>query len=345
MAKQYEARYKMLCDNCGSEILFLRSVVNDPKAVTAVREVCPSCYAVAYSYISGKDAYKPRQATLDLHFEILDVFSEIEPPMTVRQMYYQLTARHVVDKTESGYNKVQRALTYMRRAGAVPYGWLSDNSRGVYQIGQWDSLEDALIQTRDLYRRNLWQSVNAHVEIWLEKRSLVGQLWPVCSQYGVTLFPCGGYSSISFAYEAADAWEDIDKQIYVYHLSDLDADGAYSSVVLENELREHTSHPIIFRRLALSPEQIGELDLHGAQRKQKRKSKRYKWWVDTFGNIPACELDAIHPDDLRRIVRDAIEAHIDPYELAKTQQIEQAEKESLGYVISSLGNGNGRLAV
>jgi len=38
-------------------------------------------------------------------------------PMTVRQTFYQGTVRYIVEKAETGYDKVQRDLTIMRRTG------------------------------------------------------------------------------------------------------------------------------------------------------------------------------------------------------------------------------------
>lgn len=331
--KHFVARYRMLCE-CGAGIAFRRQSP-DAKAIVAVREKCPDCGAMVYTWLAGEDAYKPRPETMSLQFAILDVFADIEPPMTVRQMYYQLSARHVVDKTEAGYNRVQRTLTEMRRAGAVPYNWLSDNSRSFYSTQQYQGLNDALRRMHDYYRRDLWATQTSHVEIWLEKRALVSQLTPVCSEYGVKLFPCGGYSSISFAYEAASEWENLNKIIYVYHLSDLDADGAFSSVALEKELRAHTDHPIIFRRLALDFAQVAQYGLTDALRPQKRTSTRFNWWMETYGDRPACELDALHPHTLRQIVRDAIESHVDKYELEMTRSIEREERATLAQLVEN----------
>lgn len=327
----------MLCA-CGTEIILRRRAPFDTKTITPVRVICPQCKTPNYGHIAGENAYKPREDTLALQFAILDVFADIEPPMTVRQMYYQLSAKHVVDKTEAGYNKVQRTLTDMRRSGAVPYIWLSDNSRSYYSTVQYRGLKDAIERMHDFYRREIWATQSAHVEIWLEKRALISQLAPVCNEYGVKLFPCGGYSSISFAYEAASEWEDISRPIYVYHLSDLDADGAFSSVALERELREHTSHDINFRRLALDFGQVQKYNLIDALRPQKKTSTRYPWWLDRYGDMDACEMDALHPHILRQIVRDAIEWHIDPYELEMTRKIEREEKNTLLQMASVMTN-------
>jgi hypothetical protein len=38
-----------------------------------------------------------------------------------RQVFYQATVRHLVDKSEAGYTKVQGNLSIMRRSGMLPY--------------------------------------------------------------------------------------------------------------------------------------------------------------------------------------------------------------------------------
>ena len=50
-------------------------------------------------------------------------------PMTVRQVFYQATVRGLVEKTESAYDRICRDLAGMRRAGELPYEWLTDATR------------------------------------------------------------------------------------------------------------------------------------------------------------------------------------------------------------------------
>ena len=42
-------------------------------------------------------------------------------PMTVRQAFYQATVRGLIEKAESGYDKVQNDLTVMRRDGSTQF--------------------------------------------------------------------------------------------------------------------------------------------------------------------------------------------------------------------------------
>lgn len=62
---------------------------------------------------------------------ICDVIGE-DPPMTVRQVFYQLVSRGVIEKTEAQYQgTVIRLMTEMRLSGELPYRWVVDQSRRV----------------------------------------------------------------------------------------------------------------------------------------------------------------------------------------------------------------------
>ena len=51
-------------------------------------------------------------------------------PMTVRQLFYQLTTLGVINKTEAEYKQtVCRLTANMRVAGELPWHWLADNTR------------------------------------------------------------------------------------------------------------------------------------------------------------------------------------------------------------------------
>ena len=60
---------------------------------------------------------------------MLRTIVESGKPMTVRQVFYQASVHDLVDKSESGYTKVQTDLVLMRKSGELPYEWLADNTR------------------------------------------------------------------------------------------------------------------------------------------------------------------------------------------------------------------------
>ena len=102
---------------------------------------------------------------------LLDIVANMRP-MTVRQVFYQATVRGIVEKTENGYAKVQTDLAEMRRDGALPYGWLADNTRWQRKPRTFNGVAEALTATAQLYRKALWNDADSYVEIWLEKDAL-----------------------------------------------------------------------------------------------------------------------------------------------------------------------------
>jgi hypothetical protein len=50
--------------------------------------------------------------------------------MTVRQVFYQMVSRGLIEKTEREYRStVVRFLTNMGLAHELPFAWIADNSR------------------------------------------------------------------------------------------------------------------------------------------------------------------------------------------------------------------------
>jgi hypothetical protein len=241
-------------------------------------------------------------------------------PMTVRQVFYQATVRGIVDKAESGYNKVQINLSHMRRSGMLPYAWIVDNTRWQRKPRTFDSVQDALDDTARLYRKALWSDIDAYVEIWLEKDALPGVITPITSLYDVPLMVARGYASLSFLYEAGEYINELLCPAYIYHLGDFDPSGVNAGERIEASLREYAPDTEIhFERIAVTPEQIAKWDL--PTRPTKTSDTRSKG----FGDI-SVELDAIAPDDLRNLVERTIQLHLPAHELKILQTVEADER-------------------
>jgi hypothetical protein len=142
-------------------------------------------------------------------------------PATVRQAFYQATVHGLVDKTEGGYAKVQTDLAAMRRAGALPYDWLADNTRWQRKPETFTSIQHALKETARFYRKALWADADAYVEVWLEKDALSGVVYPITSEYDVPLMIARGYASLSFLLDAIppDQLRDLVRACIEVHLA------------------------------------------------------------------------------------------------------------------------------
>ena len=279
--------------------------------------------------MSNSSDVKLRKSTQLIQAEILKIFLEMKPRLTVRQIYYALTVRGVVPKTENGYRQTCYQLKVMREQGLIQHGWIADNTRYHIKPMTDTSLEFALDRWQAEYRRDLWVNQPDYVEIWVEKDALAGVISPITREYDVPLFVARGYSSLTFIYEAAQDLIDMDKPAYVYHFGDYDPSGVDAANKIELGLLKHGAD-VYFERVAITEEQIETLKLPTCE--TKKSDPRSSRW----GNKPSVELDAMPAPDLRKLVRQCIEAHLDPELLQRVKKIEQQERKTLAAVRGNL---------
>jgi hypothetical protein len=266
---------------------------------------------------------KATKRQMEARYEALVRIVERIRPCTVRQAFYQATVFGVVEKDEAGYDRVQRALVELRRSKRIPYRSITDSTRWQIKPTTYDSLKDALEETARFYRRAVWADVDAYCEVWLEKDALAGVVDPITARYDVPLMVARGFSSLSFLHSAGEDIAALDKPAFIYHLGDRDPSGVCAAEKIEQTLREFAPNAEIhFTRLAVLPWQIEAWDL--PTRPTKQSDSRAK----TFDR-ESVELDAIHPDQLRRLVEDAIVQHLPANQLEVLKVAEDSEREML----------------
>ena len=244
-----------------------------------------------------------------------------DQPMTVRQVFYRLVSLGAIAKTEIEYKAtVCRLLAEMRRGRMLPYGWIADNTRWMRKPVTYADLEAALHETARTYRRALWSSQDAYVEIWLEKDALAGVMAQVTGEWDVPLMVTRGYPSLSYLYEAGEYITRLRKPVYLYYFGDHDPSGVDIPRKVERDLREFApGAEIHFERVAVTPEQIDAWRL--PTRPTKRTDSRSKAFEGE-----SVEVDAIPPDDLRDLVGDCITRHINEQELVASMATEREER-------------------
>jgi hypothetical protein len=203
-------------------------------------------------------------------------------PASVRGVYYQASVQGAVEKTDSGYDKVQGALVHLREAGVVPFGWIVDLTRRARKPLTYSSVDEALEDAAQSYRKALWDDADAYVEIWLEKDALAGVILPITRKYDVSLMVARGFSSITFLYSAAEHISQLDVPVHLYHLGDFDPSGVSAGEKIEENLRKYAPNADIhFERLAVLPEQIVEWRL--PTRPTKESDSRSKGFGPILG--------------------------------------------------------------
>jgi hypothetical protein len=250
---------------------------------------------------------------------------EADNPQTVRQIFYALTVRSVIKKAEIEYQRtVVRLLGDMREDGDIPFEWIADNTRWMRKPTTFTGLESCLSNTSKFYRRDLWAAMPVYVEVWCEKDALAGVLMEETEVYDVPLMVARGYASITFLHSAAMAIEAKGKPAFIYHFGDLDPSGVDAARDIEAKLRRYAPEAeITFARPAVTREQVELWNL--PTRPTKQSDTRAK----KFANATSVELDAIPAHQLRALVRECIERHVDQDQLALLRVAEQSERELL----------------
>lgn len=256
--------------------------------------------------------------------QILDVLA-VDRPQSVRHLFYRMTDPRwpePVEKSERGYRHVQDRLLKLRRARRVPYGWISDATRRGYFTPTYADRADFLKSVAGHYRADLWQSSEWYCEVWCESRSIAGVIEADCRELAVSLYPAAGFSSVTLAYEAAQAINHYaaNRLCVIFYVGDYDPAGVLIDVALERELRQHlnTGVSLIFNRIAINEAQIAALDLPTKPRKDSdRRSLHIKETV---------EAEAMPAGHLRNLLRSRIEALLPERALAVAKVEEESAR-------------------
>jgi hypothetical protein len=282
----------------------------------------------AYGTSTIKRSRRTRSEIEDLDTALGDIVEQYSPA-TVRQVFYQAVNRGLVPKSETkGYRVVQRRLVALRESGEIPYGHIVDGTRYVHGHRRYNGLDEFTSYAAGLYRKDYWATSDVNVEVWLEKDALKGVLIPtVVNECGLGLHVTRGFASITYLQEAAEDIEMDERPTYVYVLTDFDPSGVSIAEKVEEELTERASFSdITVERLAVDREQIERWNL--PTRPTKSTDTRASKFRRIHGT-DSVELDAIPPDQLRQLVKDAIDSHMEPWRLKQFQMFEREERETL----------------
>jgi hypothetical protein len=268
---------------------------------------------------------------------IYDVVSD-DPPMTVRQTFYQLVVRGVIEKSEREYQlTVIRLISDMRLSGELPFDWIVDESRRRRITETHDNVTEALEACAKFYRRSALREADDYVEVWCEKDALAGLLWDVVSDYDVPLMVSRGMPSLTFLHGTAQEIcraHEAGKRTFIYQFGDHDPSGVIIPRTIEARLRELCEkldcEPPTVTRAALTPEQIRlhRLPTRPTKRAGNRHAKGFKG--------RSVELDALPPHVLREMVSQIIEQHIPAEVVATLRAAEESERSLLNMFASQL---------
>ena len=252
-------------------------------------------------------------------------------PMSVRQLFYRLVAKGVIEKTQKEYHgTVIQLLGDMRRGKEIPFSWIADSTRWTIRAATYSSLESMLAGAAAFYRRSVWDNQPSYVEVWCESDAVAGVISRATKAWDVPLMVVRGYSSLTYLHSCAEDIESYKKPAYLYYFGDYDPSGRNIPEVVEREIRGFApSAEVYFERVAVTEEQIIKWNFPTNPAKESDpRSKKYQG--------PSVEIEAIPPDELRGLVHDCVGRHIDKQSIDAILSAEKSEKEILARIIRNL---------
>lgn len=249
-----------------------------------------------------------------------------EDQITVRHLFYRLVGLNVIPKTEQAYKLLCGHLAKWRRSEKIAWNAFADNTRWHIRHETFDGVEEALRNTAETYRRNLWSTQPFFVEVWVEKDAIASIVASKANSFGVPVFVARGFASLSSLYNAANTFRsavEAGKKVVIYHLGDYDPSGLAAGESMLRAFRDDFGVEVEFTRAAVTQQQIRKLKL--PTRPVKGSDTRAAKW--TGGEC--VELDSMPPAEIRNLVEACITRHIDARQWAILKQTEAGEREQL----------------
>ena len=181
-------------------------------------------------------------------------------PVGVRQIAYAMSSQGHIEKKESAFAYCGKIVGEMREAGDLPWEYIQDNSRRYIpkELVSPKNTPNSLMNTvshrlgmniryaipphffhlEEMLERELWYNQKNYVEVWVEKKGLLGVIDTITREWEIPLVAAAGQCSKTILYEAAQHYDKIaveeGKQIIILYFGDYDPAGGAIYRSLEN---------------------------------------------------------------------------------------------------------------
>lgn len=257
---------------------------------------------------------------------VLDVAIEIvtsyDTMVTLRQLYYRLISDESLNlpNKKSVYKHLSAKTAQARREGEFPA--LIDRTREIENFASWDGSHEALIERAQDYRRDRSEDQEWSIYLGVEKHGMTTQLLHWFGKYGIPVLALGGYSSQTFV---DDVRRDVLRQerpALLLYAGDFDASG----VDIDRDFIERADCFDKVTRVALNQRLIDKHDLPPMPGKESdSRSARFKL---QHGELIQVELDALPPEELRKLYQKQIDKHWDVPRWEASMKQEARERKS-----------------
>ena len=253
--------------------------------------------------------------------------------LTLRALHYQLVAIGMTNDVQH-YKRVVTAMISARWSRIISFDTFSDLDRAM--VGETkasptnldegvEAAKDAIGAWMKYYFKNRWENQPIYPEVLIEKKALQGVFDRTCSSLGVGMGACKGYPSLTFLHEAYLRYkEQVDegKEVVIIYFGDYDPSGEDIPRAIEENL-SRMGVDVRIERIGLNEEQVLKWNLPPAPAKDTDTRTAA---FNLRGGLGQVELDAVKPEVLRSLCKDAIlnEFDTDLYDQLKKVEDEEA---------------------
>lgn len=237
--------------------------------------------------------------------EAQNVISTYTQKLTLRQIYYRLVAKLIIENKTSQYKYLSRLLVDARKSGIIGYDSMEDRTREVInnkkiEYKAWRAnLKSWITYIEDpkyTLPKNLYQEKISLIV--LEKQALEGIFKDAIDDNSI-LVVCKGYNSLTQIYDLSTILENDNREVHCTFFSDYDPSGLDIQRNFVKQCEDLGVEFESFNRVALVKEQIVKYHLPYAP--TKTTDSRSKDWKDRG----VVELDALEPNILVDLVKKA----------------------------------------
>ena len=237
---------------------------------------------------------------------IKDYIDEGLTPITIRQLFYLMVSNHKIDKNESQYNALSKAIVSARRSGLLASsrqaGWeCIRDEKFDSSLSTFGSIDATTIhidqRRRQLFRQQALEKAGIPQPlIWCESAGMVPQISKYANLLGAPVYSSGGFDSLTAKRAVGcELWRGKTNTLVILHVGDKDKAGDAIYESLRGDVLAFSKEcdcKVEVQRIAVSAEQIESLNLESYSVLKKDVNK------DGF----AVKAEAIPPSVLRNIV-------------------------------------------
>lgn len=251
------------------------------------------------------------------------VVQSYDTGVTLRQLFYQLVARQLIENNALRYGYLSHVTAEGRRDGTFPE--LIDQRSEILVPQMYSSPQAAITSVLDGYRRDHTEGQEVSLYVAVEKVGIQNQLWSWFRDFSIPILALGGYGSQSYKDQVKRSVARRGKDAVLIYAGDHDASGDD----IYRDFVERTGCWVDTHRIALTKEQASGLPQSISDKNDSRQKTFNREHGYPPGSKIQVELDALAPDVLRGLYRDAVDQYWDTDAHAKVLAREAEERDQL----------------